>query len=419
MKKLFQILLVLSLFGMIIQVMYVLFSETYEMKYQIKEKEKAFVIKEKYTSQKKEENHYSFTINDTFSFRIYKTFYKNSKLIKSIKYYEDKEYACMYPIFKVQKINMDVLCKQNGKQFYYHTIKGKNKNLDQFVTKLAKYDEAQFLDQKEQKKEREFVTLYTDNLQKNHFVALQSYKGIYMIGSKKEDSLIENKLYNNDIYEPIITGSTEKYYITADYNGKYSFRNFYIVDMITGNKKEINSSYEISYDSYIQGTTGYDIYLLDKEKQRQYKIDVKKKKVSLVGTTGKGIRFYNGKSFVKEDMNKAVKQNIYFSKQESIYQNKEYDKIERVGTEKSGFYYLYKKVGGKTKVSRTNIDNTDIITDLFETSSIENVFYDKDYIYFLDGRELKYYSDETGLRTLAIHSELTFNKYVKYFVYIK
>ena len=40
-------------------------------------------------------------------------------------------------------------------------------------------------------------------------------------------------------------------------------------------------------------------------------------------------------------------------------------------------------------------------------------------IFFVDGNTIKVYSDMTGLRTLLSMDELTFNKNLNYYVYVK
>ena len=81
------------------------------------------------------------------------------------------------------------------------------------------------------------------------------------------------------------------------------------------------------------------------------------------------------------------------------YTNADYDKIIKVGNE-YGYYYLFKKIDGKYVAYRSDITKKDELMYLFTTSSLNNLIFNDDYIYYVSDGSLKYYSDETGNRTV-------------------
>ena len=94
-----------------------------------------------------------------------------------------------------------------------------------------------------------------------------------------------------------------------------------------------------------------------------------------------------------------------------LLKNKNYDLVLKVGKEKSGYYYIFEKVGNTYKVYRSNIQNKINKTYLFETNSTE-LLYSKDSVYYLDGKTLKRY-DNQGNKIVLEYSELEFNNNIK------
>lgn len=410
MKKIFKILIILFIFVIILEVLFAIFGNGYNITYTILNDDKSYKVEETYIANNSSDDHYEITINNKFFVSIYDNLFKDSRLIKNIEEFSDGDLSCIYINFKSSKLKRDVICNIGGKQKLYHNIVGYNSKLDEFVNNLDNYDINMFKDDLSNKIEKGLVKVYNNNIIKNHFIDLQKYKGIYNINNEK---IIELDYYKNDVYNPKLTISTDKYLISANYENDYSFDSIYIIDISNNQKKEIKLKESVSYDSYFQGEVNKKIYLFDKTNKKQYEIDPKKGKINEVGNEKKGILYYSGKWENKnalEFVNSEIKfQNII------NYQNDSYDKIEM----SNNFYYLFDYYDNKVKVSKIDINNTNYITEIFEVNSIRNIKYVNDYIFFIDGDDIKYYSDRTGVRTIINYSELTFNKNLNYFVYIK
>lgn len=418
MKKLFQILLVFFVFGILVQGIHILFSKGYTIQYDVQTNMDEVKVEESYiTNQKNSLSQYQFLIDDTFSFDIYDNLGKDSKLVRKILLYNDDDYICIYPIFKTKKIKMDILCKKDNIQIYYHNIKGKNKSLDTFASKIETYNESLFIDQKEELENQKFLTVYTNDIPKDHYIVTQNYKGITIFNNQK---LKETTLYTKDVYSPTMSALAGKYFITADYKDSYYFRTFYIVDITKSEKKEIKSPYDISYDAYVEGVYKNAIYIFDPSKNRQYKIDGKKREISLIGDAKKGFMYYNGESFVQKNMQEIKKEKLIFQNYpKASIKETSYISIDKVGTKLTGYYYFYSKVEDKIQVYRSSISNPNQKTYLFETTDMSDIMYNHGHIYFNCDGTIYYYSDQTGLRTILNHSEMSFNKNLRYFSYTK
>jgi len=206
---------------------------------------------------------------------------------------------------------------------------------------------------------------------------------------------------------------TGKYYLVADYKEKYSFKNFTLINIINGNKTNIRSYDDISFDSYIQGVVDNDIYLFDKDAQTQYKISIKYESVEKVADKN-NLKYYNGKwttMSLSDALNNKKFNNNYSNK------IKGYDKVDKIGN-KTGYYYLYKKQNNKYQVFKANIQNPKIKTYLFETTSLDSIIYLDNIIYYLNGNSFYYYTND-GSRKILTNSELEFNDDISFGVYKK
>ena len=80
------------------------------------------------------------------------------------------------------------------------------------------------------------------------------------------------------------------------------------------------------------------------------------------------------------------------------------------GNKLSGFTYHFVKQNNKCDVYRSNVQDETNKMYLFTMNSCDaKVLYLDDYIYYVDGNKMKYYSDRTGLRTLLSNNELLHN----------
>lgn len=421
MKKLFNLLIILLILYFGIEISFINLNKGHNLEYKIKKDENTFYIKEIYTQKRKNEiNNYYFEVkinDDVFNFQTYKNYKKANYIIKDIEYFSNDKYKCIYLKDKDKKQISDVICLNNGIEYFYSSIKNQDKELDEFVKKLKGYIINK--ENLENKIDANPIIFYKDNIIDNHYLYIENYKGIYLIN--KEDNVKNITIFKNDLYTNKISILNGKNYITANYNDQYKFHEFKVVNITNGKKSEIISNDDISFDSYMQGTIDNQTYIFDKSEKKQYRINLKSKIVSLSGNKSKGIELYKNNKIITGSAYTATKEEIKFNKYtcDNKFNNKEYDKVEKVGNELSGYYYLYLKENNKYKVYRVNVQNKKILTYLFTTDDIDNVYYFEDYIYYKDGLYIKYYKDNIGIKTLIKNTELEFNKSINFGLYVK
>lgn len=409
MKYLLKVLAVLLVLLFSLKLVIHLFDKGHDINYSIGN----FSVSEtlKVNSMDKKDNYYFEIEHEKFkiNFQIFKNYNKKDKIISKIKYYSKDGYQCILPIFKGGEILTDIMCEKDKTITYYHDLN--DKNIDKFAESLKEegYNKKDYQDNASSNKLSNTKALYEKNLVNNHYMAMETYKGLTLFNNTVETV----KLFDNDIYKKPVSIFTDKYYVVADYNQEYSFKKFYVVNIINGNIKEIRSYNDISFDSIMQGAVGDDIYFFDKDAETQYKISLKYENVEKVNDKG-DIKYYNGKwgtMSLKDAIDGKIFNNNYSDK------IKGYDRVDKIGSD-TGYYYLYQKDNENYKVYRADVQNPKLKTYLFTTNNINSVIYLKDYIYFTNGISLYYYSNN-GVRKVIENSELEFNQDISFGVYIK
>lgn len=408
MKRMFGLLLILLIGYFSFQLIFRFIDKGHIEEYNITTNGQVFSIKEIYTVNTDEDDNYYLEIKvneDTFDMQIYDNLNMSKRIITDI-YYYDADYKCILPVINKEKYG-NVICKIDDTYYNYQDLKGKSESLDLFVKNLN-------IDSKEQQElaSKNKITVY-DNLIDKHYIALETYKGITTINKKNMSTIVDINLFEKDIYTKDISCFIDKYYLVADYNKQTKFNEFKLVDITNNKVKTIKYDYDISLDSYILGTYENKVYLFDNSTKKEYEIDVKKETIIEVGNTNIGIKILVDGNFENINAYTVYQNKTTFTPYEVSYNfnNQNYDLVLKVGKEKSGYYYIFEKVGNTYKVYRSNIQNKINKTYLFETNSTE-LLYSKDSVYYLDGKTLKRY-DNQGNKIVLEYSELEFNNNIK------
>ena len=372
-------------------------------------------VKEIYTKDEQDEhNNYYIEIkanNVVFNYQFYKKINKNKKLVNDVLYY-DGEYKCVLPILD-EDIKVDFQCYKNGEYYNYSDLIGEDSNLDKYIKKHSrKYDKDLFSEDDADSKEYKKVYYYKDNIPEGYAVSITNLKGIISIVGDIEGNV---ELFDKDVYRRDISGFVGHYYISANYNDKQEFSEFYVVDMINGNKKTIKTPDYISFDSYVQGIVDNSLYVYDVNNEKQYKVNVKDMSISEVGNADKGIKYFDG----NWSLISALKAN-----DKVLFKNnglKESDKfyLYKKGNKLSGFYYYFYESSSGYDVYRANVQNLKVKKYLFSVKNPEEVLFIEDYVFYKYDDKIKMYSDYTGVKTILKTSELEYNDNIKYIVYKK
>lgn len=424
MKRLLGMLVILCMFYFIIQVGFKYFGSGHTVNYEIKGNNYLVEVREKATLNTKGENdsyYFTFKVNNrVFPFLTYQTFGRNDRVVKNVEYFKNDNYECIYPIFKKEEQVTDILCYSGDILYNYHDLQNKSGELQKFAKDMEEYgyDFTHWVDDigKEISDENGPLVIYPKNIADNHYVGIDNYTGIYLINNYLKDKNLYNiKIFSNDSYEKIIDARASRYYITTDYGSTYDFNVFHVVDLVYNTQKTIKYHSSISFNSYIQGSIDDDVYLFDRNSKKQYRINPKTETIVEVGNEQTGIKYYNLGKWENRKAVEAVNSTLYFN----LYtvESEEYERVDKVGNELSGYYYYYKKNGNEYQVYRSTIKDKDIKMYLFTTTNVNEINYLRDYIYYKEGDYLRYYQDMTGIRTIAYNKEFEFNNSLHYYTY--
>lgn len=409
--KVFKFLLVIA-FAILIAFSFVKYLKRgHIVKYKIKGEE-VFIIKENQTRNEKNElDNYYIEIevnNNVFAYQLYDEFDSKHKIVEDVKYFKDENYACVYPIF-YGNYQADIKCLKDSIYYSYTNLAGQDELLDEFANSLKKYNFNNYKDNSQKKIVKNNIKIYIDNVVLNHNISITSLKGIYILNKD-----IKNiNIFTYDNYSRPLSVYANDYYITADYNEKHQFRNFYLIDLKNSKKTTIKSDKQISFNSYFQGVVDNQVYLYDIDNEKQYKINLQKKQIIEVENKNKKVRYYKDNNWSDISIVKA-NNHLYFSNYITLEKYKDYDYVYKYGNKLSGYYYLYKYANNHYEIYRANIQNMDCIEYLFTTNEISSLRFISDYVYFKNNNSIYYYHQTTGIRKVVEFDELQFNDSLKY-----
>ena len=403
MKYLFKTLIIFTITFLILKFIIFFFNTGHKITYNIGN----FNISE--TLNTKENNFYYFELKHEdfkINFGINENYNKAEKVISKIEYKKIDGYQCLLPIFKNGQILTDVMCLKNNNITYAHNLN--NNKINDYLKTLKKvgYNANDFKDTAKATKLSNTQTIYKDNFLENHYIAMETYKGLNLFNGDESNV----QIFENDVYTKPISFFTDKYYIVADYTENYNFKIFHVINIINGKQIDIRSYDDISFDSYIEGAIGSDIYLFDKDANTQYKISIEDESVEPFHDKN-NLQTYNGKweSMTLSEALDGKRFNNYYTSD-----IKGYDKVDKVGN----YYYMYQKEDNHYNVYRSDKQNKKIKTYLFETTNPNSVIYLDDTIYYINGNTFYYYTNY-GKRKLITNTELEFNSDLSFGVYKK
>lgn len=419
MRRMLGLMLILVTVYFGIQIIFRFIDKGHIESYNVKTDDITFNINENFTVNTNEEDNYYLEItvnNSTFDFQIFDNLNLKKKIVTDV-YYYNRDYECMLPIFD-GKVLTDMVCKQGDIYYNYQILKGKSNSLDFYVSNLGDiYNSNRYENKLEQVGNSNNVLVYNVS---SHFITMENYKGIYTINDKNLNKIYNIALFDKDIYESKLSCYVDKYYLVADYAKQTKFNKFKLVDITNNKIKTIKYDYDISLDSYILGTDGNKVYLFDNDTKKEYEIDVDTETIIEIGNSNIGIKMMINGNFEVVDAYYVYQNQIVFTPYLTTNQfnNQNYNAVIKVGLEKSGYYYIFEKVGNRYRVYRSNIQNGINKMYLFETDS-KDLLYTKDSVYYVDGKYLKKYNNINGNQIILENKELEFNHNIKIGLFVK
>ena len=319
-----------------------------------------------------------YEINDnenTYNFDIYSSRSFNKNMISSIKEISDESFKCIYPVIKGK--NTYPLCYLNGVYTDYNLID--SELLSEY--KKEKIDIS--------KPSKDFV--YHNNLSSDEYVALWNYKGYIVMNDKQYKNV---DLFTKDKYDNSLAYIIDDSIYMANNDEEHEFTKLIKLNLRTLEKDEIKIGHNVDFDSYIVGNIKNKLYLFDNKYSILYEIDVKKKKVEIIGNNEKGYVKYENGNF------------ITCSKSEY-----KVNKI-KINNKKSNYTYsddgIYKAYNDNKKILLKINNNTNKIVK----ENYDDIYYQyKDNFYK--------YNPYNGSELIFYNYELTFNSENTIFVYNK
>ena len=238
------------------------------------------------------------TDNKIYPFRIFDNINNKRKIVEKVYLYEDNNIECVLPVIN-RNLYTDMMCYKDDIIYDYYTLVGKNESLDKYVSSIKLYNLNNYKNEKIDTKTIGTVKYNIFNNFKNT-VAITTYNGLIINNQ-------EIKLFDTDIYNNELSVFINNYYIIADYEKKYTFNDFYVVNLDTKKVSKLTSKDDISYDSYIQGIVDNKIYLYDKDNENQYEIDIENNKIDIISSNDY-IKYYSNKKWEKINKVKANKE---------------------------------------------------------------------------------------------------------------
>lgn len=431
MRKMFGIVVVLLTLYIVIQIIYSYAGGRQTNSYEITVGEDKYQVKEVFNSKNKslnstkfDETSYFYEIKSNskllFSFKILGDYNNAKRLIKNLLFYKNDVVTCVYPVFKLKVKDVDIICKANDLQYLYGSLENPDNDLYLFILSLKTkgYNHPSWSNEKVTPIQANNIRLYDKNVTDNQNIAIWQYEGIYRITNRSKETYTLNK---KDQYDPILATMVDQYYVIPNYDGQYSFDQIYTINLISGEKKTINLSESVAYDSFVQGVVDDEIYIVDLNKKVQYAINIYNKTIKTTGNTNSGGKFYENGKWTKKSLYEIIDNKLVFSNETPIpdflnQYNPLY--IGQVGGETDGYYYLYIKENGQISVYRIDKQKTDVLTQIFTVPSINRIKYQANSIYFISNDTLYMYADNIGLKPLIIYNEFIFNKSDLYNIYI-
>ena len=396
MKKIAKLLIAILVITLFFELIAYIFKTSHEVEYKIKNNENEYIINEVYKNKQ-----YYILVNNKdnrYSFEVKEKLHKKKKVVSEIIEYKLKDALCIYPVVNKSE-STNIICSKDNKSYSYTYYKN---SLKDFVKELKHkgYRNNSWNDANNYQTKVDTLKVYNKNITDDTYIYIYKYDGFYTINNEENNKL---KLFKNDNYINTLGTQIDKYYIVPNYDQKYDYKEFYIINMTNNKVKSKVYKKEISKDSYINGVIDNEIYLFDKDELKQYKIYKKGKKIKEVGNKENGVLYYDLKFKTKD---------VYTFRDEEITFKTFKDYISEIEQNTSMKYirnnidtYYYQT--SNNDVYYYNIHNKQKV--LLFNQKISDFILLKDTIYFISSDTLYSYNINEGLKKLVTYSELQFN----------
>ncbi len=400
MKDLIKKIILLIIIILFLQLILFILKTKHNVNYIVVNNKEKIKINETYKN-----NNYLFDIeykNKNITFSYDNKFYKAKKVIKDILVYEKDDLVCIYPVLKNNQ-NYNIICSKDDLMYHYDYFKSELTPFTSYLTEQGYINSAWFYNNS--KINMGNLTFYHENINKNTYIYIWKYKGFYTLNSKKQQTL---DILKNDTYVNTLGIKVGKYYVLPNYDEKYNFSSFYIINMTNNRVKTLKLDKKITNDYYNNGVIDNKLYLFDVDNLIQYKLNPKKNKIEKISNTE--ALFY--------DNDKFIKRNLYDFKENKLIFNEKQEDVsfdyKKLFVNDNHYYYLEKN--NNMIYYNKFIDNKMI---LFNIKDISNIKLVNNYLYFISEDTLYSFNIDEGIKMLIKYSEFYYNPTNRYEIYTK
>ena len=210
-----------------------------------------------------------------------------------------------------------------------------------------------------------------------------NYHGFYYINDNKITSI---NLFATDTYSPFLLTKIKDQLFIADYDTKYDFNKYYLLNFKDAKFKEYTIERKLSVDSYILGQYKNSVYLFDPKEEQEYEINIKKGRIYKTSP----------KVLVDNVWEKTTEDSLLYKKTEFVK-----NELFKFVLEDKKLYYVQGDI--KVKVSNLNVDTI--------------IEYGDDYVFFIANGVIYYFNLSSGATRIMRYSEWNFNYNNCVFVY--
>jgi len=343
-----------------------------ENKYKIKYKVDGYEIVESYRNN----GVYTFDVttnSQNFRLSIFDDKNIKKRVIRQVKKYSDEEYECLYFVSKY--IDTYPICINSNKEYISHSLIEKEE-FKKFYTNKSRNEI-----------NKNFKNIDIISLDEN--ILIWNYKGYHYLkkdGTYKTINFLENEIYYNDQAFQI-----GKYVFTPNYDEKFEFSTFNVIDMTNGKLLKYKMDYKLSYNYYILGIKDSRGYLVDRKNKKEYEIAINKIKVTDITKNGYG-KIWTGE-WEEISMTKLANKEYQFDN----------DLYKKFIIENNKMYSVNQETKIHTLLSDKKIDQI--------------IKFVNDKVYYLSKDKLYYFCPHYGEEEVATYSEWMFHNNNQIFIY--
>lgn len=349
-KKILKLIIILFFLCLLVLTIIKINTKKYDIIYE----KNNHIINEIY-EQKNKNHNYEINIKNKeyeVSFLINEKFNKNKRIIKELKVYEEKNIICLLPIYK-KNINLNLYCLEDNKQVSNYYLKDNN-SYKKILKKVKKYNIEKYKETKSTKKYKN-IQIYSENIDEEDIFTVWDYKGINII---EKGEIKYQKILNYDLYDNIKSIIYDKYFILFENNKVEGIKNIHYYDLVKNKLKVYNPKKILSKDFYINGVVDNLIYVTDNKEEKQYTINLKRKKIEQINKVNEYISYENNK-FLTLTKVEYFKEEQLFANKKMV--NKKVSNNEYI--EEDNIYYFiendnfYRQIKGRKKELLFNLEN--------------------------------------------------------------